>query len=79
MAHQEGHEDRNKPTTPAERERARQKINLDPLRGFLLGRRTAEGVKFRFQLHQQAYRRRRGIFRETQGLFITGLNKLSKS
>ncbi|KKL97126.1 hypothetical protein LCGC14_1837580 [marine sediment metagenome] len=76
LGHQEERNDINKTPTRAELLRARQKFNLDPstVRGPGFGRTQEEAVRRAFGLHQQAFRRRRTRFRETQGLFTTGLN-----
>ena len=74
MPHQIGHEDPNR----ADKFREKVKLNLgikpvDPRR---IGAATVEEQRLQkaFGLHQQAFRRRRTRFRETQGLFTTGLN-----
>ena len=74
MPHREGHENPNR----ADRFRERVKLNLrirpvDP-RQFGSARTEELLLQKAFGAHQAAFRRRRTRFRETRGLFTTGLN-----
>jgi hypothetical protein len=72
MPHQPGHTG----PTRADQLRARQKIQLGVASTPQVGGKSIEEINLRsaFRRHQRAFSRRRTTFRETQGLFTTGLN-----
>ena len=58
----------------AEELRARQKLHLTPITRPGGGKTQLRKQQLAFGAHQRAFSRRRTRFRETQGLFTTGLN-----